>query len=104
MKAAFIPEVNDELDTQNFEKFDEVSYLFFMLMEIEELIILSLYNILFYLPLMCRWTCKLNLPHRQGRGERFVFVIENGVDRAIIFAIYLFLQFISRYLCSCLLG
>ncbi|KAK4760195.1 hypothetical protein SAY87_023326 [Trapa incisa] len=24
MKAAFIPEVNDELDTQNFEKFDEV--------------------------------------------------------------------------------
>jgi serine/threonine kinase 38 len=26
MKAAFIPEVNDELDTQNFEKFDEVCY------------------------------------------------------------------------------
>lgn len=25
MEAAFIPEVNDELDTQNFEKFDEVS-------------------------------------------------------------------------------
>lgn len=25
MKAAFIPEVNDELDTQNFEKFEEVS-------------------------------------------------------------------------------
>ena len=24
MKAAFIPEVNGELDTQNFEKFDEV--------------------------------------------------------------------------------
>ena len=24
MEAAFIPEVNDELDTQNFEKFDEV--------------------------------------------------------------------------------
>ena len=24
IKAAFIPEVNDELDTQNFEKFDEV--------------------------------------------------------------------------------
>lgn len=24
MKAAFIPEVNDELDTQNFEKFEEV--------------------------------------------------------------------------------
>jgi len=39
MKAAFIPEVNDELDTQNFEKFDEVSYLFFMLMDIQELII-----------------------------------------------------------------
>lgn len=25
MEAAFIPEVNDELDTQNFEKFDEVN-------------------------------------------------------------------------------
>lgn len=25
MKAAFIPEVNDELDTQNFEKFEEVA-------------------------------------------------------------------------------
>lgn len=24
MEAAFLPEVNDELDTQNFEKFDEV--------------------------------------------------------------------------------
>lgn len=24
MKAAFIPEVNDELDTQNFEKFEDV--------------------------------------------------------------------------------
>ncbi|MCH86908.1 serine/threonine-protein kinase 38-like [Trifolium medium] len=24
IEAAFIPEVNDELDTQNFEKFDEV--------------------------------------------------------------------------------
>lgn len=28
MEAAFIPEVNDELDTQNFEKFDEVNMLF----------------------------------------------------------------------------
>lgn len=27
MKAAFIPEVNDELDTQNFEKFEEVYYI-----------------------------------------------------------------------------
>ncbi|KAL8148526.1 hypothetical protein AgCh_005774 [Apium graveolens] len=26
MKAAFIPEVNDELDTQNFEKFEEADY------------------------------------------------------------------------------
>lgn len=26
MKAAFIPEVNDELDTQNFEKFEEVDW------------------------------------------------------------------------------
>ena len=25
MDAAFIPEVNDELDTQNFEKFEEVN-------------------------------------------------------------------------------
>lgn len=24
MEAAFLPEVKDELDTQNFEKFDEV--------------------------------------------------------------------------------
>lgn len=24
MEAAYIPEVNDDLDTQNFEKFDEV--------------------------------------------------------------------------------
>lgn len=28
MKAAFIPEVNDELDTQNFEKFEEVFSLY----------------------------------------------------------------------------
>jgi len=27
MEAAFIPEVNDDLDTQNFEKFDEVCIL-----------------------------------------------------------------------------
>ena len=27
MKAAFIPQVNDELDTQNFEKFEEVNML-----------------------------------------------------------------------------
>jgi serine/threonine kinase 38 len=26
MKAAFIPQVNDELDTQNFEKFEEVTH------------------------------------------------------------------------------
>ena len=26
MEAAFIPEVNDELDTQNFEKFEEVRF------------------------------------------------------------------------------
>jgi hypothetical protein len=32
MKAAFIPKVNDELDTQNFEKFEEViHFLFFFL-------------------------------------------------------------------------
>lgn len=30
MEAAFIPEVNDELDTQNFEKFEEV-WIFFLL-------------------------------------------------------------------------
>jgi serine/threonine kinase 38 len=29
MKAAFIPEVNDELDTQNFEKFEEVIHFLF---------------------------------------------------------------------------
>lgn len=28
MEAAFIPEVNDELDTQNFEKFEEVMLAF----------------------------------------------------------------------------
>lgn len=28
MEAAFLPEVNDELDTQNFEKFDEVPMFF----------------------------------------------------------------------------
>jgi len=28
MKAAFIPEVNGELDTQNFEKFEEVMFYF----------------------------------------------------------------------------
>lgn len=27
MEAAFIPEVKDELDTQNFEKFDEASFI-----------------------------------------------------------------------------
>lgn len=27
MDAAFVPEVNDDLDTQNFEKFDEVTNL-----------------------------------------------------------------------------
>lgn len=26
MDAAFVPEVNDDLDTQNFEKFDEVIF------------------------------------------------------------------------------
>ena len=29
MEAAYIPEVNDDLDTQNFEKFDEVFILSF---------------------------------------------------------------------------
>ena len=26
MEAAFVPEVKDELDTQNFEKFEEVAW------------------------------------------------------------------------------
>jgi serine/threonine kinase 38 len=30
MKAAFIPEVNDELDTQNFEEFEEVIHFLFL--------------------------------------------------------------------------
>lgn len=30
MEAAFIPEVNDELDTQNFEKFEEVRKWWFL--------------------------------------------------------------------------
>ena len=30
MEAAFVPEVNDELDTQNFEKFEEVRMLRFL--------------------------------------------------------------------------
>jgi len=33
MKAAFIPEVNDELDTQNFEKFEEVSFLIYIILK-----------------------------------------------------------------------
>ena len=34
MKAAFIPEVNDELDTQNFEKFEEVRELLHFLQKL----------------------------------------------------------------------
>lgn len=30
MEAAFVPEVNDELDTQNFEKFEEVRMVGFL--------------------------------------------------------------------------
>lgn len=30
MEAAFKPEVNDELDTQNFEKFEEVRKFYFV--------------------------------------------------------------------------
>ncbi|CAL5416477.1 unnamed protein product [Camellia sinensis] len=36
MKAAFIPEVNDELDTQNFEKFDEVQEFLHFLQILED--------------------------------------------------------------------
>jgi len=35
MKAAFIPEVNDELDTQNFEKFEEVYLYMFIFIGID---------------------------------------------------------------------
>lgn len=34
MEAAFIPEVKDELDTQNFEKFEEVLICFFFLLSL----------------------------------------------------------------------
>lgn len=48
MEAAFIPEVNDELDTQNFEKFEEVLFLSFSKIFFCKLIIFSLLFIYFY--------------------------------------------------------
>lgn len=42
IKAAFIPEVNDELDTQNFEKFEEVFFSVPSILTFAELVIYSL--------------------------------------------------------------
>lgn len=45
MEAAFIPEVNNELDTQNFEKFEEVRKLLYLFSLVAEV----LFSILFFL-------------------------------------------------------
>lgn len=77
IKAAFIPEVNDELDTQNFEKFEEVD-------SIVGLAITSVYTfyILFFcslfLPFMlyeCRVTTKFPPQQKQALGERLVRIL-----------------------------
>lgn len=75
MKAAFIPEVNDELDTQNFEKFEEVqefvsSHLQILLCTFSFLCILG---VVMLVVTMFRWITKFQLRQDQGHGGRFVY-------------------------------
>lgn len=60
MEAAFIPEVNDELDTQNFEKFDEVFESLIFLFCVACCRPLSLFIFSHFVFCICSLTAKLN--------------------------------------------
>lgn len=77
MKAAFIPEVNDELDTQNFEKFEEVCKLPFSILVSPSVLQQPFCAILICLILMssfailvCRVTIKFQQQQNQVLGGR----------------------------------
>ena len=66
MKAAFIPEVNGELDTQNFEKFEEVMFYFLGLIY------------------FCRLSASIHLPTEKN------LVVVNATYRSFIVSVSLF--------------
>lgn len=73
MKAAFIPEVNDELDTQNFEKFEEVQeFLHFCRCCCAPFLFLILAVVMLVVT-MFRWITKFQLRQDQVHGGRFVY-------------------------------
>lgn len=76
MKAAFIPEVNGELDTQNFEKFEEVCgsllSLVFPISATVTLLVQFLFACLSFANLVCRATIKFQQQQNQVHGGRLV--------------------------------
>lgn len=79
MKAAFIPEVNDELDTQNFEKFEEVCGSRFSLGFPHQCysnpfgaIVICLVLMSSFANFVCRVTIKFQQQQNQVHGGRFV--------------------------------
>jgi len=60
MEAAFIPEVNDELDTQNFEKFDEVFEFLIFLFCVACCRPLVVFNFSHFIFCICSLTAKIN--------------------------------------------
>ena len=69
IKAAFILEVNDELDTQNFEKFEEVDWCYCVYKY--EMICLDIFLLFSFLS-CTRLTTKFHLQQNQVHGERLV--------------------------------
>lgn len=72
IEAAFIPEVNDELDTQNFEKFDEVyqSIIFLLILYRYCSAVFIVHFFSFYLLRTCRLTAKLDRRQKLVHGGR----------------------------------
>lgn len=72
IEAAFIPEVNDELDTQNFEKFDEVcvSWSFSCLFCINIFVLFSLSIFSHFTFCACSLTAKFDRPQKLVHGGR----------------------------------
>jgi serine/threonine kinase 38 len=73
MEAAFIPEVKDDLDTQNFENFEEVlTSLNFFIGFVNHLCLLLTLLLFFLLALLCSLRTKLKLHLKLVHGERSV--------------------------------
>lgn len=85
MKAAFIPEVNDEMDTQNFEKFEEV----YIALQVYTAPAFSAFG--FFCSCSFFFFCSLTVNPRQqqnqGHGGRWVHSAINSLSYQSVFTV-----------------